>query len=196
MSSPAAIEANGLQAEAPEPAASATRPELSPRGRLIVAVAAPIIAALVLAHYGVGAHGVLLAFFAAVLTWLAMIDFETRLLPNRIVLPAITVLLVGQIARSPGDTGQWLLAGAGAGLFFLIPTLVRRGAVGMGDVKLAVLIGVALGSKVIPALTIGCLAVFPFALWILVRQGRAAARSTALPFGPFLVAGALIALFL
>jgi leader peptidase (prepilin peptidase)/N-methyltransferase len=175
--------------------AAATGRGLSPNGRLLTAGLAPVLAVLALAHYGIGIRGFLYALFAAVLMLLAVTDFETRLLPNRVVYPATAIMLAGNLARAPGDATQWLIAGAGAAAFFLVPTFFSRDAVGLGDVKLAGLIGVSLGSRVIPALIVACFAVFPFALWIVVRGGHSAARETALPFGPFLVFGALVALF-
>jgi leader peptidase (prepilin peptidase) / N-methyltransferase len=192
VSSPVTVEVTADEAMA----ANRVREPLSAPVRLFATSAGPIAGAAALAHFGLSVRGVMYALFAAVLVVLAAIDFETRLRPNRIVLPSAGIVLAIQLARGPGDAREWLIAAAGAGAFFLVPALLTRGAIGMGDVKLAALMGVALGSHVVVALEIACLAVFPFALYILIRRGRAVARTTALPFGPFMVAGALIALFL
>lgn len=133
------------------------------------------------------------AFTASVLLVLAAIDLEHRILPNRIVLPAIPVVLVAQIAFFPDRAAEWLLAGIAAAVFLALPLLVRPGGMGGGDIKLAVLLGVALGWPVFSAMLIGCLAIVPVALWKLHRDGSV--RNATLPFGPFLAFGALVILF-
>jgi leader peptidase (prepilin peptidase) / N-methyltransferase len=151
--------------------------------------------AAVLAHFGLGARGVISAGFVAMLAILAAIDLEHGVIPNRILVPAGCALLIAQIAFFPHQAAEWILAGLGAGLVLLIPALVRRDAVGMGDVKLAAFLGVGLGKAVIGGLLLGSLAAVPFALAILIRHG-AAARKERIPLGPFLAVGALLALLL
>jgi len=133
--------------------------------------------------------------FGSVLVLLTAIDLERRLIPNAIVLPATAFVLVGQIALSPDRTLEWLLASLGAALFFFIPLLVYPAGMGMGDVKLAALLGAALGRAVVLALAVGLFAVGAVAIAILVREGFGA-RKKAIPFGPFLALGGLVALFL
>jgi leader peptidase (prepilin peptidase)/N-methyltransferase len=130
-----------------------------------------------------------------VLVVLAAIDLERRIIPNRIVLPAVVLILAAQIALSPDRALEWTAASLGAALFLLLPLLVYPSGMGMGDVKLALLLGAGLGWAIVPALVAGLFAAFIVALVVLVRGGLAA-RKTALPFGPFLVFGALFALFL
>jgi leader peptidase (prepilin peptidase)/N-methyltransferase len=130
-----------------------------------------------------------------VLVVLAAIDLERRIIPNRIVLPAVVLILAAQIALSPDRALEWTAASLGAALFLLLPLLVYPSGMGMGDVKLALLLGAGLGWAIVPALVAGLFAAFIVALVVLVRGGLAA-RKTALPFGPFLVLGALFALFL
>jgi leader peptidase (prepilin peptidase)/N-methyltransferase len=76
----------------------------------------------------------------------------------------------------------------------VIPTLLGRSWMGMGDVKLAMLIAIGLGWASIGALLVAFACVFPVALAILIRGGLAARKAT-IPFGPFLALGALIVLF-
>jgi leader peptidase (prepilin peptidase)/N-methyltransferase len=130
-----------------------------------------------------------------VLVVLAAIDLERRIIPNRIVLPAVVLILAAQIALSPDRALEWTAASLGAALFLLLPLLVYPSGMGMGDVKLALLLGAGLGWAIVPALVAGLFAAFIVALVVLVRGGLAA-RKTALPFGPFLVLGALFGLFL
>jgi leader peptidase (prepilin peptidase)/N-methyltransferase len=160
-------------------------------GPVTVAAAAGL-AALVLVRLGAGAHGLLAAGLLAVLTVLASIDLQARVLPNRIVFPATAAVLAWQLAFFPEHAVEWLLAALGAGVFMLLPALIRPGAMGMGDVKLAMLLGAALGRDVLSALTIGCLAVVPVALWLLVR--RRGVRTATVPLGPFLALGAAVVL--
>ena len=161
--------------------------------RPVVLVPALVLAALCVVRYDAEAHGFISAFTAAVLVVLAATDLEERLIPNRIVVPAAALVLVAQIAFYSDRALEWVLSALGAGLFLFIPAAIKRGAIGMGDVKLAFLMGAALGFVVLPAMTIGFLALVPVALYMLAREG-AAARKKYLPLGPFLAFGALVVL--
>jgi leader peptidase (prepilin peptidase)/N-methyltransferase len=141
------------------------------------------------------AQDLVLAFFAAVLVVLALIDLRTRRLPNRIVLPATALVLTAQIALAPDRALEWTLASAGAFTFLLVAALINPAGMGMGDVKLALLLGAALGWAVAPALFIG-LSAAALAGVVLIVRGGWAARKTAIPLGPFLAAGGIAALFI
>ena len=134
------------------------------------------------------------AFTAAVLVVLSAIDIERRIIPNRIVLPAAGIVLVAQIALFPDRALEWALAAIIAALALLIAHLFNRSGMGMGDVKLALLLGAALGWGVLGALLLGFMCTFPVAIWMLIRGGTAA-RKTPIPLAPFLSLGALIVLF-
>jgi prepilin signal peptidase PulO-like enzyme (type II secretory pathway) len=125
---------------------------------------------------------------------LAAIDIERGIIPNRIVLPAAAVVLVANIAIVPSRAGEWTLAALLAGLVLAVPALFGRNWMGMGDAKLALLMGAALGWGVAGAVVLGLLCTFPVALFVLTRGGIAARKST-IPFGPFLALGALIVMF-
>jgi leader peptidase (prepilin peptidase)/N-methyltransferase len=137
-------------------------------------------------------EAVLLGFFAAVLVVLSVIDARTRRLPNVIVLPAFVIVLAGQIALSPDRALEWILASLTAFGFLLVAHLAYPAGLGMGDVKLALLLGAALGWAVLGALMIGLLAAAIVGLVIMVRDGWGA-RKTALPLGPFLALGGVLA---
>jgi len=154
--------------------------------------AAAGLAAVALIRIGITPHGVLAAGVLAVLVVLASIDLHARVLPNIIVVPATAAVLAWQLAFFPASAGEWILAALGAGFFVLLPALIRPGAMGMGDVKLAVLLGATLGRDVLSALTIGFVALLPVALWLLIR-GRGVRNATA-PLGPFLALGAAVVL--
>ena len=148
-----------------------------------------------LLHVGIGARGLLVAGVVVILVELAAIDLERRLLPNRIVLPTLLVVLAAQLALDPARYAESLVAGAAAGAFLFLPSLVRRGAVGMGDVKLAVLLGATLGKVVAAALVIGLCAAGGAALLLLATRSRDALRQE-IPLGPFLAGGAIAAILL
>jgi leader peptidase (prepilin peptidase)/N-methyltransferase len=139
-------------------------------------------------------RAVVAAFTAAVLVVLSAIDVERGIIPNRIVLPAAGIVLVAQIVLFPGRTLEWALAAILAASALLIAHLFNRSGMGMGDVKLALLLGAALGWGVLGALLLGFMCTFPVAIWMLIRGGMAA-RKTPIPLAPFLSLGALIVLF-
>jgi prepilin signal peptidase PulO-like enzyme (type II secretory pathway) len=139
------------------------------------------------------AHGLLGAFVAAVLVVLAATDLDGRIIPNRIVLPAAAIALVANSAISPGRSAEFILAALALGVAFLLPNVINASLMGMGDVKLVMLLGAGLGWAAVGAIIIGFLSLFPFALLALIRGG-VAARKTTLPFGPFLAIGGLVIL--
>ncbi len=144
--------------------------------------------------YGFEPQALVTAVTAVVLVALAAIDAEHRVLPNRIVLPAIVVLLVMQVGFFADRALEWPLAGLAAAAFLALPLLVRRDAMGMGDIKLGVLLGVAAGWSVFGAIVIGCLAMLPAALYMLRRDSSL--HDATLPFGPFLALGTLVVMYI
>lgn len=176
-------------------ASASVDPQRTPSlGALAIVSLVVAATALSLSAYPLGAKALLVAFVSAVLVVLAAIDLERRIVPNRIVLPAAGATLIGRIALAPGDMWQYLLAALLAALFLFLPRLFKADAMGMGDVKLGLLIGAALGWGTASALALGFLFVFPAALVITMRGGVAAARKATLPMCPFLASGALIVL--
>jgi leader peptidase (prepilin peptidase)/N-methyltransferase len=166
-----------------------------PGGQTAVLLSASAVSLLCLLHEGLTGRGFLEAFVGFVLVQLAAIDIRSRILPNRIVLPTTVVTLAAQSLLAPDRMLEWLVAAFGASLLLLIPALLRPGALGMGDVKLALLLGAALGRAVIPALMIGLVAAAAFAAVLVLLQGRVALRST-MPLGPFLAVGGIVELLL
>ena len=142
--------------------------------------------------FGLTLEAAIAAFFCAVLVAISEIDLEHRIIPNRIVLPATAVVLVANTLRDPSP--KWLLAGLGASGFLLAAALVYPAGMGMGDVKLALLMGVALGPSVAVALMAGMLASMVPSLVLFARHGMKA-RKMGIPFGPFLAIGSVVALF-
>jgi prepilin signal peptidase PulO-like enzyme (type II secretory pathway) len=181
-------------AAAPRPAAG-TRAAGGEQPRLAI-VAIPVIAALVVLSFATFSldRALVAAAFAAVLVVLSAIDIERGIIPNRIVLPATGVILLAQLALFPQHAAEWVLAPLAVAGVLIIPALFGRAWMGMGDIKLVLLLGAGLGWEVLGAMVVASLCVFPAAVIILVRGGLAA-RKTTIPFGPFLALGSLIVLF-
>ena len=142
--------------------------------------------------FGLTGEAVLASFFCVVLVVLSAIDLEHRIVPNRIVLPAALVVLLAHTALDPSP--EWLLGALGASGFLLLAALAYPAGMGMGDVKLALLLGAMLGRLVGVGLMLGMVAALVPSVVLLARHGSAA-RKMGIPFAPFLALGALIALF-
>ena len=95
----------------------------------------------------------------------------------------------------PSGEPERLIAGAAAGGFLLVAALAYPGGMGMGDVKLAGVMGLFLGRAVAPAITIALVAGTVAGIAVIARKGAREGRKTAVPFGPFLALGALVAAF-
>ncbi len=145
-----------------------------------------------LVRFGATLHGFVAAVFALALVVITATDLEYRLIPNRVVGPASLIVLAGMTAASPSP--RWAIAAVAASAFLLVFSLISPQGMGMGDVKLAFLMGAALGPSVAAALVIASLSSLIPSVAILVRHGRAG-RKVGFPFGPFLALGSLIALF-
>jgi leader peptidase (prepilin peptidase) / N-methyltransferase len=171
--------------------------ELLPRGgraALVIAVSAALVAAG-FARYGATGWALVGLVFLPVLVLLASIDFQHRLLPNRIVLPAALIVGIIVAVSQPHDFVAHFAAGFGFGALFFAIGAFFPGSIGMGDAKLCLLLGLALGSKTIAALEIALLGVLVVALWMIVTQGMSARKQT-IAFGPFLALGGIVAFFL
>ena len=166
-----------------------------PSHRRFAVAAAVLFAPVALWRFGVGAEGIVGVLFFAVLAVLAVKDMEEQRIPNVIVLPATAAMLLAVGVLQPDHALEAALAAVAAAAFLFLPSLLAKGGVGMGDVKLALLLGAALGRGVAAALLLGCLAASVAGVALLVRNGSGA-RKTAVPFAPFLAIGAVAAIAL
>jgi leader peptidase (prepilin peptidase)/N-methyltransferase len=142
------------------------------------------------------AHDIVLGLILiAVLVPVALIDLDSRIIPNKITLPAAIAAVVAGALTRPAGLPEQLIAGAGAAGFLLIFLLAYPRGMGMGDVKLAGVLGLFLGRSVGVAILSGTLIGALVGAIIMARVGVGAGRKTAVPFGPFLAVGGLIALF-
>jgi leader peptidase (prepilin peptidase)/N-methyltransferase len=163
---------------------------ISPLYPAVEALTAGLVASCVLV-FGATAYAALASFFVIVLVTLTATDLRYRLVPNRIVIPAAVIVLVAHTAIDPSV--EWLLGALGASAFLLAAALAYPKGLGMGDVKLALLLGAMLGRSVALALMIGFLAALVPSLVLFVRHGSRA-RKMAIPLVPFLAFGAVVAL--
>jgi len=162
---------------------------ISPRYPLVELLTALAFAAVVLVR-GFDDNLVLELPFVAALIALAGIDYDHKLLPNRIVYPLAGYGLIATVLVERDDLVEHVAAGAGAFAFLLAAVIAYPRGMGMGDVKLAGAMGLFLGLSVIPALLVAFLAGSVVGLAILAREG-AAGRKKAIPFGVFLALGGI-----
>ncbi len=167
---------------------------ISPRYPLVEALTAALCIGAVLAHSS--AVGIALAILTILLVVpAALIDLEHRIIPNRITaLGAVLALAIG-LALDPAGEPERLIAGAAAGGFLLLAALAYPGGMGMGDVKLAGVMGLCLGASVAPAILLALLVGVLYGVVVIARKGARAGRKTTVPFGPFLAIGALLGVF-
>jgi leader peptidase (prepilin peptidase)/N-methyltransferase len=183
--------ADRLATNAPVGAPLLAKVPFSRRLPLVTAGTALLAGACGLA-FGLTLESLVSAFFCWVLVIVTRTDLEHRLIPDRIVLPAALLVVVGRTVDEPSVA--WVLGGLGAGLGMFLLVLVYPRGMGMGDVKLSLFMGAGLGLAVVPALFLGFIAGAVPAVVLLARHG-AAARKQAIPLGPFLALGAVVALF-
>jgi leader peptidase (prepilin peptidase)/N-methyltransferase len=164
---------------------------IPPRDLAIELATALLLVGCVLA-FGLSAKTVAAGIACATFVVVTATDLERRIVPNRVVLPAAAAVLALQTVFYPSP--QWALGALGASGFLFLAALAYPGGMGMGDVKLALLIGALLGRTTPVAMMLALfLALVPTI--VLVTRHGARARRLAIPFAPFLAAGAVIALF-
>jgi leader peptidase (prepilin peptidase)/N-methyltransferase len=131
--------------------------------------------------------------FVATLAAITLTDLERRIIPNRVLAASALIGLAIAVAADPSSLPERGIAASAGGGLLLITALIYPSGMGMGDVKLAALMGFYLGAAIAPALLIGFLAGALVGLAMIAREG-ASARKKGVPFGPFLALGGLIGL--
>ena len=157
-----------------------------------VEVATAVLVAACVWKFGLTMDAAVAAFFCAVLVAITATDLTHRIIPNRIVVPAAALVLVANTALHPSPV--WAVAAVAAAGFLLAAALAYPAGMGMGDVKLALLMGAALGKTVSVAMMSGMLFALVPSMYLLARHGQKA-RKMGIPFGPFLALGSVLALF-
>jgi leader peptidase (prepilin peptidase) / N-methyltransferase len=167
---------------------------ISPRYPIVEASTAALAVAVVLTKHS--AVGIVLGLvLVAVLVPVALIDLDHRIIPNKITLPAAVAAVVIGVTLDLHGVPERLIAGAGAGGFLLAFALMYPRGMGIGDVKLAGVLGLFLGRYVAVAILAGVLLGTIAGAVVMARLGVEKGRKTAVPFGPFLAVGGLIGLF-
>jgi leader peptidase (prepilin peptidase)/N-methyltransferase len=161
--------------------------------RAAAAALAAFLSLLGIIRYGIQAETIVVVFAIFVLVEISRHDLERHIIPNRIVVPAWLAVLAAHLALHPSAWAEWLVASFGAALFFLVLALAYPAGLGMGDVKLCLLIGALLGWGVVGALLAGTVGAGLVSAAILVREGSAA-RKRSIPLGPFLAGAAVLVL--
>jgi leader peptidase (prepilin peptidase)/N-methyltransferase len=166
---------------------------ISARYPLVEAITAVLAVVVVLVKHS--AHDVALGLvLLVVLVPVALIDLEHRIIPNRILAPAAVAAIAIGLATKPSGVPEQLIAGAAAGGFLLVFALAYPRGMGMGDVKLAAVLGLFLGRSVAVAVLVGVLVGVIYGAVVMSRAGVAKGRKTAIPFGPFLALGGVVGL--
>ncbi len=166
---------------------------ISPRYPLTELTAGALFAAVALVFWGDAGEILLGLAFVAMLIAITLTDLERRIIPNKILL-AGTIVGVAIVAVSdPSSFPERAIALAAAGGLLLAVALAYPRGMGMGDVKLAAVMGLYLGRSVAPALLIAFAAGSLVGLAMIARHGSAA-RKRAVPFGPFLAFGGVVGL--
>lgn len=149
--------------------------------------------AVLLLHEETAELALAMALFATLVV-ITVTDLERRIIPNKILLVSAPIALVLGLIFDPAGEPERLIAGAAAGAFLLMIAIIYPRGMGMGDVKLIAVMGLYLGRAVAPALLIGIAAGALVGLAMILSQGSGA-RKQAIPFGPFLALGGIIAAF-
>jgi len=158
----------------------------------LVEIASAVLIAGCVLKFGLTGDAAVAAFFCAALVAVSATDLEHRIVPNRIVVPSAAVVLVAQTALHPSV--EWVLGALGASGFLFLAALVYPKGMGMGDVKLALLMGAMLGRTAGVALMVGMVSALVPSVVLLARHGSKA-RKMGIPFAPFLALGGVVALF-
>jgi leader peptidase (prepilin peptidase) / N-methyltransferase len=166
------------------------RPDTARVATIAVAAFLSLLGAI---RWGLHLETIVVIFVICTLVVISRHDLERKIIPNRIVVPAWIAVLLAHLVLYPEHWVEWLVSSFGAGLFFFAVVLAYPAGMGMGDVKLALFIGAALGYAVATALLLGTIAAGVVSAVLLFREGSAA-RKRAIPLGPFLAAGAVLVL--
>jgi leader peptidase (prepilin peptidase)/N-methyltransferase len=131
--------------------------------------------------------------FVSILVAVTLTDLDLRVIPNHLLIAGAVIGIPLVLLADPSSAAERAIAALAAGGGLLLVALAYPRGMGMGDVKLAGLMGVYLGNAVAPAILVGFLAGSMVGVALLLRHGSAA-RKAAVPFGPFLALGGLVGL--
>ena len=171
-----------------------------PRKLMWVELATTVMFALLYWHYGLSAQLGVMAFYACLFIIIFVIDLEHGLILNRVVYPGMIVALLLSLypwpwfSESIGMRVAYAALGGAAGFaIFLLIAIVSRGGMGWGDVKLAALMGLAIGFPLVfVAIIMAAILGGIVAVALMIAKKRT--RRQTIPFGPFLALAAMVTL--
>ena len=167
---------------------------ISARYPLVEAGTAALCALVVVAK-GADQDALLGLVLVLLLVPVTLIDLDHRIIPNKLMIVGAVLAPALVLWLEPDAIAEHLIAGAAAGGFFLVAVLAYPRGMGVGDIKLAAVLGLFLGRAVGPAIFIALISGTLVGALIMARKGVAEGRKTAVPFGPFLALGGVVALF-
>jgi leader peptidase (prepilin peptidase)/N-methyltransferase len=154
-----------------------------------------LLCALVVVAKGADADALLGLALVLLLVPVTLIDLDHRIIPNRLMLIGAVVAPALVLLTAPDDILEHVIAGAAAGGFFALFAFAYPRGMGMGDVKLAAVLGLFLGRAAGPAVFVALVSGTLVGALVIARKGAREGRKTAVPFGPFLALGGVVALF-
>ena len=167
---------------------------ISPRYPLTELATGALYAAVAYAFHDDAGELILGLAFVTTLVAVTVTDLERRVIPNKILAVGAAVGLAVAAIADPSSLPERAIAAVAAGGILFAAALAYPQGMGLGDVKLAATMGLFLGRAVGPAMLVALVAGSLVGLAMIVRHG-AAARKRAIPFGPFLAFGGVVALF-
>jgi leader peptidase (prepilin peptidase)/N-methyltransferase len=170
------------------------RTAISPRYPIVEGGTGALCALVIIAK-GADEDALLGLALVLLLVPVTLIDLDHRIIPNTLMLIGAVLAPALVLLTAPDDIVEHVIAGVAAGGFFLLAVLAYPRGMGVGDIKLAAVLGLFLGRAVGPAVFIALISGTLVGALIMARKGVAEGRKTAVPFGPFLALGAVVALF-
>jgi leader peptidase (prepilin peptidase)/N-methyltransferase len=164
---------------------------ISPRYPLVEAGTAALCALVVLV-VGANAEALLGVVLVLLLVPITLIDLQTQRIPNVFTYSGAVLAVALVAALQTDELAEHAIAGLGAGLFFFVAWFAYPSGMGLGDVKLATVLGLFLGRAVAPALMIALITGTIVGAAVMARLGVQAGRKTKVPFGPFLALGGAV----
>ena len=167
--------------------------QISPRYPLTELAVAVLFVAAALVHWDDPAEIAIDWVFVTMLAVITLTDLEQRIIPNVVLLTGAILCLAIAVPTDPGGLPERAIAAAAAGGILFLVVLAYPKGMGLGDVKLTAAMGLFLGRAVAPAVLIALLIGTAVGLALIARHGSQA-RKMAIPFGPFLALGGVIAM--
>jgi leader peptidase (prepilin peptidase)/N-methyltransferase len=161
----------------------------------IVEAGTGLLCALVVIVKGAEAEAIIGIVLVFILVPVTLIDLDTTTIPNKITYPGFVVgVILVAVLLGTDELVESLIASAAAGGFLFVAWFLYPRGMGLGDVKLAFVMGIYLGKAVAPAMFVAFIAGALVGGVIIARMGVAQGRKAGIPFGPWLALGGVVGL--